>query len=911
MSRWLKSVNSLLETLDGKAETVVDTQALGKLLENSRDVVAAGLRRENSGDYSTEDGESVDDDDGDYDGDYDDDLEGAEDQTNLKAPPPPLPDLPAEAENSHPPTTQTSAGLQQPSLHDSKGSTKNKVHVNTPPRQKRPDGHDDATVSDISFSECTEDDQPPDATEASTTATASAAKQRPDDGDKISDSKHSKTSTTNNNVQPAPGADFAALPVVDAPPKTPNRHVSHSGELKDMSITTSLHDRSPGAAAAKTPKANNKVTTSSPKVDESPRHPRRSIEAKTQMPSAGPNLLEELGEDGDVTVNSKLDDAGPPRPPNRYPSLPVNQDQPVAATGTSKETVLQTVPPAPPSSSSNKLSVKNTKEYQKLKEKIQTMQGQLTKTTSELKTSQTLIQSLQTQNQALQTKLEAAHTEILAQSDELRRAGERMEKDRIRAQEEREDLLDEQDEELEQLNQRHQQEMDTMRKQYEAQVADLTNQLHAEETKRRQEGGDYTQELQDAIERERDALKKLNVITLEKTQLQTQLSKFELQQSALQAKLDAAFQSVKIATEREREAEDKLDAAVSLYSRQMTQRQARESELEKTIFDLGTALTVLRQKEGSSLTTKNDKIQEREGESFKDKYVAAAEELETLKVQFSLETQRREALQEELNDIAKERSEEASNAQARQRLHDRKVAELESSLARLQATMRDQKAKIGKNKELFDTHDPDPSILSQELQDAKREIENLSTQLLRHQTMAEVSKSEVLALKGRLQAATNRAEQAEQSLQLANSTAVHPVIAHNHMYNMEAGGGIVGGARRRIKGGTSSSRTRTLRSALHMSPGRNSNPLVEQLVTTLEALDHWMVDTGSFLRHEPLARLALMLYFIILHLWSFALVVFHTTEQPHADFGSLDSDPRHWRAAAALAENQESVQHPT
>ena len=266
---------------------------------------------------------------------------------------------------------------------------------------------------------------------------------------------------------------------------------------------------------------------------------------------------------------------------------------------------------------------------------------------------------------------------------------------------------------------------------------------------------------------------------------------------------------------------------------------------------------------------------------------------------------------DELNDIAKERAEEASNTQARQRLHDRKVAELESSMARLQATVRDQKSTIGKNKESIDAHDLDPNLLSQELQDAKREIESLSTQLLRHQTMAEISKSEVLALKGRLQAATNRADQAEQSLQLANSMAVHPAISNSRMYDMEAGG-IVGGVRRRIKGGTTRTRTRTLRSALHMGPGRNHHPVTEQLVATLDALDHWMVDTGSFLRHEPLARLALMLYFILLHLWSFALVVFHTTEQPHADFGSMDSNPRHWRAAvAALTETHEQLQHPS
>jgi hypothetical protein len=81
--------------------------------------------------------------------------------------------------------------------------------------------------------------------------------------------------------------------------------------------------------------------------------------------------------------------------------------------------------------------------------------------------------------------------------------------------------------------------------------------------------------------------------------------------------------------------------------------------LEKTIFGLGSALTVARQKEKKTIPMPTA------GENFKDKYDAVTEELETTKVQFHIETQQREALQEELNDISKERAEEASSAQAR------------------------------------------------------------------------------------------------------------------------------------------------------------------------------------------------------------------------------------------------------
>ena len=96
----------------------------------------------------------------------------------------------------------------------------------------------------------------------------------------------------------------------------------------------------------------------------------------------------------------------------------------------------------------------------------------------------------------------------------------------------------------------------------------------------------------------------------------------------------------------------------------------------------------------------------------------------------------------------------------------------------------------------------------------------------------------------------------------------------------------------RNRGGTSS--VRSIRSALNIGPGRSS-PALQQVLTTVDAIDSWMVETGSFMRHEPLARLGFLMYLMTLHLWTFALVVFHETEVPHGDFGSMGNSPRHWR----------------
>lgn len=669
----------------------------------------------------------------------------------------------------------------------------------------------------------------------------------------------------------------------DIPPQAPNRHASVSEDLRSMVTTTQQSGRIQEKGYE------SKFAVKTLKLDESPRFPRRSVENVVDLPPAGTFLLEGEGDVQPEVVDQPAIVQRPRRPP------PVAVDGTIGAVAT-KEQAVTSLPPSIPSRApmSNPKVVKENQNN--AKEKIQALTAQLTKATNELKTSQTQVQSLTSQISTLETKLDVANAEIQAQSEELRRAGERMEKDRLRAQEEREDLLDEQEEELEQLHQTHKVELERLRHQFESQIAELTNQLHTEETKRRQEGGDYTQELQDAIERERMALKQLSSASAESTQLHTTISRLEKQQSSLQTKLDVALQSAKTASQREQEAEDKLDAAMTLHSRQTRQRQAREAELEKTIFELGTALTVARQKQqvGTLPSTVDSS-----GESFKEKYTTVAEEVETLKVQLRMETQRREALQEELNEIAKERSEEISSSQARQRMQDRKASEMEMTIARLKAQVREQRSKPNGTGSAA----MDPVLLSREVEETRREIESLSVQLLRQQDTSDNFKSEILALKGRLQATTSRAEEAEKSLQMAQTSRPSGGAASSRLYEME-GGGIVGGMRRRVKGGSRARNATSIRAALQMTPGRTSSPIMEQVAITLDALDSWMVETGSFLRHEPLARLAFMLYLITLHLWSFALVVFHTAEEPHADFGSMDTNPRHWRAAAAPAQHQ-------
>jgi len=527
-------------------------------------------------------------------------------------------------------------------------------------------------------------------------------------------------------------------------------------------------------------------------------------------------------------------------------------------------------------------------EVRKLAAKLQSIQEKLTKTLKELKASNAENKKLEKQVAELDSQLRAANSEIHAQGEELRRAGERMEKDRRLAQEEREELLDDQDEEIEQLKALHSSEIDALKTNYEKQLDDIKEKLESEVARRAQEGGNWNKEYDNAVNREQEALKDLSDANRKASSLEIILSKQEAKVGGLESKVESAVLCAKEAERRQQEAEDKLDAALSQHARQLNQRQSREAELEKTIFDLGSALTEAKRVQQSS-TKHLAETQPTGDTNFKEKYEAAVEELETLRVQLKMETQRRAALENELNEISKERSEEIAMAQSKQLQQDRKVADLETRISQLKSSLHAFKA--GGLEIVSEENNRMNAFSNAEFEEARHEIAKLSDQLMRHQRMAESSKSEILALKGRLQSATSRAETAERSLLTVQSSSEYPT---RRSFDVESMG--FSSSRRRVKGARRHpiSVGRTIRASLNIDHGALSN-ILEQVVSTIDALDRWMVDTGRLMRNEPLARLCFLTYLVTIHLWTFGLVIFHTVETPHGDFGTMDTNPRHWR----------------
>jgi hypothetical protein len=183
----------------------------------------------------------------------------------------------------------------------------------------------------------------------------------------------------------------------------------------------------------------------------------------------------------------------------------------------------------------------------------------------------------------LNKQLETAEAEIQAQRTELERAADRMEKDRTRHKEEREKEKARQVEESKVAKAQHEQALKDMRTRTDQQIEEVKRKLRDIEDQRTQEGGDWNKELSDAVTREQETAAKFALMDDEKATCLSQIATLQAQQEALGNRLESLTHTADNAMERERDAEDRLDEALSLHARQISQRQARETELERTV----------------------------------------------------------------------------------------------------------------------------------------------------------------------------------------------------------------------------------------------------------------------------------------------------------------------------------------
>ena len=493
-----------------------------------------------------------------------------------------------------------------------------------------------------------------------------------------------------------------------------------------------------------------------------------------------------------------------------------------------------------------------------------------------LKRAQSEISRLQKQLVQATARAEAAEKELHAQHDELEAAAERLKADQVRRVKEEEEAWEDAQWELEQQAAKYKQAMQVQQEEYEKKLAQAQLRLQQVEAHRKQEGGNLSEEVQQAIARERDALERAEDLANTLSILEQEKKRSEQRQVELETQVATLQATVERATLSEQKLEAEMDALKEIHQRQLNQRQEREFQLEQSLAQLSAALAMEKQRNPVSLERQTNL--KGDDDEYKKKVRELSEELAVCKGQLDWSNQRCEALQNELQVLSQERLVEAEQARERQESFDAEMARVHAELNRL---------KSGKDIERDLIKETSPNIAPPTVDDAvlrasKEQMKDLSDQLLRQQSLVDKSKSEILALKGRLQSALQRAEAAEQEVRQSQghtNDVEHGTTGLNRVNHSWSTMGQ--NTRRRKRGG------RTMRSALGIRA--SGSPFVTQVAHTIDSVDLWMLETGLILKQEPMARLGLLAYALLLHFWCFALVCFHAVESEHGDLGALTS----------------------
>lgn len=211
--------------------------------------------------------------------------------------------------------------------------------------------------------------------------------------------------------------------------------------------------------------------------------------------------------------------------------------------------------------------------------------------------------------------------------------------------------------------------------------------------------------------------------------------------------------------------------------------------------------------------------------------------------------------------MSKESASEASISQTLEMQHQRENEDLKAEVFRLRQIVRDVQKHAEKGGD-------DPKI--DEEQGHHNESHALSAQVLKLRDKLAQTTGELKALKPRLAAAIARATKAEDELAAVKLHEMESAVARSSTSNTR---------RRQPMGGSSLS----IRTAIQQNLGQN-NP-AEKMGNAVDALDAFSVSTGKYLRRNPLARAGFILYFFMIHIWSFVLLSFHAHHLETSSYG--------------------------
>mmetsp|Transcript_6492 Transcript_6492/g.13791 ORF Transcript_6492/g.13791 Transcript_6492/m.13791 type:complete len:814 (+) Transcript_6492:83-2524(+) len=457
---------------------------------------------------------------------------------------------------------------------------------------------------------------------------------------------------------------------------------------------------------------------------------------------------------------------------------------------------------------------------------------------------------------SLNEQLETAESELQAQRKELERAADRMEKDRVRQKGEKDSSQKRNAQQIELLKAQNEKSVKEQQARFEEQLERYRKKLSEEEKRRKQQGGDWDKEMSNAIDREQEMGQALNALEDEKAVLLSQISTLQGQQAVLGSRLESLTQATDNAMERERDSENRLDVALNQHARQISQRQARESELERTVQELNAALVV------SSQSNTNDDSPYRAGANnthLKARISALEMDLQTTNSQLVMEREQSETLQMHLRSFSNESTQEASMVHAKEIQYDRKIADMSLTISKLEAKVKEyeKEAPIDSNPLAGSLNDEE---MSSRIKLLSEEVVRLRDKLANHN-------SESLAMKSRLQVAIQKSNKLEEELLLARTSP----NGDGDLYDsMERAHKTAPSARRSRFGAQSNGSMRTAM-LLNSSQGDGT----EKIGKVVDQIDSFAASTGKYLRRNPIARAGFIFYLMLIHLWTFVLLFFH------------------------------------
>lgn len=468
---------------------------------------------------------------------------------------------------------------------------------------------------------------------------------------------------------------------------------------------------------------------------------------------------------------------------------------------------------------------------------------------------------------ALNEQLTVANKEVEAQSLELENAAKRLDTDRIKHKHDLQAAAAKHTAALNELQRSHAEILASAQALARQQVDEVRQQLHDVHQQRQQEGGDWHVELADAVRREQEVGAECAALRDETSTLLTQIATLRAQQETLGNRLESLTATADTAVAREREAETRLDDVLSLHARQVSQRQAREAELEQSVADLSAAIVAERSKKESAAASTSEHggkvvaaTDQSPGDGTAQVDADKVEELVLLRSHLEHERQQTATLQRELRDVARERQDDAVAAQVLQAQHDRHLFSLGQQLAELRAATAST-VPSSSPRALPQQHQDDDDAQHQQQMCSMADHQRLSDEVVRLRDKMSGSSSEIAALRARLHVALNRATVAEAAAETAFATNSGGGGADSD-WPVDNDDAAERGMRRRNAASNKSPSSRakgnyapTMRAALWLDglPGAGSNS--QSIGKSLDVLDGFLSSSGKILRHNPVARL--------------------------------------------------------